>query len=1322
MTQSVKLTCKGLFTFFNNLSAVPDGGLVVADNIYIDRNDVAQPRRGFKVFTTQALVTNAKSLHNYQNRILVHQSNRLQYETNPISSPGAFTSYSEAIGGTIQTAVVESPDEASGLKIKSVEANKNLYLTSNKGLLKLDSSTGTILRSGVPQALDFDLELFNQEGFLRQNNSVAYRVVWGYKDANDNLLLSAPSQRQVVYYYGILQFIDDINSMLNEIDDIGDPPFENTYPSLLTTNDTFQTIYQKLKDIVKELNTEDDLDFQEYNAGGRVQVTSVTCRPKSAITDQSYFIINTNTGRYVPWFKNSGSSIPSNFRSLQPDLRLTDTLVEIDINSGVVDADDSEELATFLLTELETANVPINMSRDENTITFRTFYDQVLEPTVDGAVPSGHTFIQIEAGSELTGSQINIETLQEAYNIIVTNLNNETNVSGTPFNESITSKTTSISITIPQEIINLSQTGTNFFYQIYRSAQFPIVDGIVVPPDDELQQIFEDVPTSGEIAAGTVGPIIDETPESFRVTGASLYTSPSQEGIGQSNTEPPFAKDATIYKNLLFLSNTQDRYSLILNLLTGLESSGGSIGFIPNEFAQLVNQGITYKSKLPRTVGNDIEIELLDPSGNDEPLAIVVTGNTISVTLETDNVGAIVTDADDLVAALNSDSDVTDLISINGSGNTALNSLSLTSLSGGTDGTVIEFDNSITDFNITVLAIGESDDFERGYISLVDPTSGTVDPSDDLSPSILIDQFALKIIKAVNRHEDNDFLNAFYLSSFDTLPGQILFKNRYLENPLFTIECDTQVSRDAFNPKIESSDAVASNETKPNRVYYSKFQQPESFPILNYFDVGSGEQPILRILALRDSLFIFKTDGAFRISGDPGIDGYNLTLTNFNSSLQIQGPETAITGNNQIYLFTNEGVTRVTETDDRIISRPIEDKIESLSNTSEFTNFNKIAFGVYYDTEKKYYLFLPEKNTDTVATQCLVYNVFTETWTRLPISKTTGLVNKRDNKLYLGAGDILQLEQERKDYTIFDYADREFSLQLQEVNYDDYEDTLKLRLQSLNNVEIGDVIEQIEYMRPYYFNRVISLLNSNSNVESGYNLLEVSDKSEILTALNALADKLDGDPGVNEADYRANIDAVSNNEPDGVLQKFNILVTQMNSDSGIDQSNFPTFTQTPAFYTHIIDLFPITNEILVQDPLDFEVGNCKVYKAFKVDMVWVPQHAEDPSIWKQFSECNLLFSETIIRKSEIGFTSDVSRNFEMKEMTDDSLAGWGIISWGKNPWGSDEEPRTLRTFIPRSKQRSRYLNPRFIHFRAFEPFLLNGLSLTFDKITSRVTR
>lgn len=102
-------------------------------------------------------------------------------------------------------------------------------------------------------------------------------------------------------------------------------------------------------------------------------------------------------------------------------------------------------------------------------------------------------------------------------------------------------------------------------------------------------------------------------------------------------------------------------------------------------FASLVNQGLTYTAVEIGAAGNDITIALIDPSANNESLAINVTGTDIVVTLATDGGGSITTTATQLQTALAADPDVTALVTVTGTGGSPLNALAEDNLENGAD-------------------------------------------------------------------------------------------------------------------------------------------------------------------------------------------------------------------------------------------------------------------------------------------------------------------------------------------------------------------------------------------------------------------------------------------------------------------------------------------------------------------------------------------------------------------------------------------------------------------------------------------------------------
>ena len=189
MPQKVVNNARGLKTFKNELMQ-PDGSHTVADNVIIDRDNCIEPRRGFDLYGTTFGISSdrAKQLLEYKSRLLIHYSSKLAFD----DGTGIFTdfdgSYSEL---------------ESGLRIKGLERNGNFYFTTSEGIKKISATSASsfsasvnyIYDAGAGKGLDGSGEVTTNIGFFTPASVIAYRIVWGYSDANDNLVLGSPSAR-----------------------------------------------------------------------------------------------------------------------------------------------------------------------------------------------------------------------------------------------------------------------------------------------------------------------------------------------------------------------------------------------------------------------------------------------------------------------------------------------------------------------------------------------------------------------------------------------------------------------------------------------------------------------------------------------------------------------------------------------------------------------------------------------------------------------------------------------------------------------------------------------------------------------------------------------------------------------------------------------------------------------------------------------------------------------------------------------------------------------------------------------------------------------
>jgi hypothetical protein len=172
----------GLWTYPNALSAVPQGALIDALNVIMSRPNVLTQRRGINKFGT-VLPNNTTKFHSFQNRLIIHHGTTLSYD-------------SDAAGTWIDYAGSYSAPTGA-ITPHSIQANKNLYILTSTGVKKLASLTGTIAAAGAPAGLDGSGSTTGS-GWFTNSTQVAYRIVFGYTDANNNEVVGAPSQRIVV--------------------------------------------------------------------------------------------------------------------------------------------------------------------------------------------------------------------------------------------------------------------------------------------------------------------------------------------------------------------------------------------------------------------------------------------------------------------------------------------------------------------------------------------------------------------------------------------------------------------------------------------------------------------------------------------------------------------------------------------------------------------------------------------------------------------------------------------------------------------------------------------------------------------------------------------------------------------------------------------------------------------------------------------------------------------------------------------------------------------------------------------------------------------
>lgn len=335
-----------------------------------------------------------------------------------------------------------------------------------------------------------------------------------------------------------------------------------------------------------------------------------------------------------------------------------------------------------------------------------------------------------------------------------------------------------------------------------------------------------------------------------------------------------------------------------------------------------------------------------------------------------------------------------------------------------------------------------------------------------------IDDTARSLTHVINTYASNTYYWAIYTSGYTSLPGQITLQERGIGGVAFVITASDGTD---YSPQIPASGSTysSSNNVNQHYIYVSKVQIPEAVPLGNYIPVGTSDKAILRILALRDSVFVFKEDGIYRILGND-ITTFSVSL--FDSTVILTAIDSAVLLNNQIWAMTNQGVVAVSDSGTVIMSRPIERDLITLSS-SLFTHFASATFGIRYESDRHYNLCTPTNSTDAIATQNWVYNFLTQCWTNWPLSVTAGIVSLNpDDHLYL-CYSTGQVVRERKNWNIFDFADFSFAVTVVTSS------GLVVTLASTTNITVGDTLYQEDSLGSFIGQSIITEVTDSTHIK-----------------------------------------------------------------------------------------------------------------------------------------------------------------------------------------------------------------------------------------------
>lgn len=877
---------------------------------------------------------------------------------------------------------------------------------------------------------------------------------------------------------------------------------------------------------------------------------------------------------------------------------------------------------------------------------------------------------------------------------------NENVILGAPSQRTLITNNTTSSQDVKLQVVIPSEVNVDYFYQIYRSS--PISAATNEQPNDELSIVYESNPSAGEITAGITNVFTDQVPESLRLLNTSLYTNPSQEGILQANNQPPYAQDLALFKGSLFYANTKTKQNLTINLV----AAGGESGLQHRGFYASITSGSSVISSVTAFTGivTGMLVDSTVFSTTGTVASIDTSAGTITVS------GASATSSNSSAAFI-----FRDQITIAGTTySTQFGSSEYTGVSKNPGSSTISSISSTAELEIGMIVTGSGIPQNTTITAISTSTSIVVSNNPTLNSSggsIVITEAELQIsngkfgvftagtpaqnigdtakdlIKVINRFSSNSSVKAYYLSGFDDLPGQILIEEEDINGSAFTATAASHGA--AFDPTLPTSgNSVSStNDEFKNAVYFSKSQEPEAVPTLNFFRVGSADEQILRIIPLRDSMFIFKEDGVYRLTGE---DPTNFRVDPFDLTVKLKGRETARPLDNLIYFLSEQGISWLSEANAEAVSRPIEDKILELF---PFSNLEEQAFAISYESERQYILFLPTASTDITPTQAFVYNVSTEAWTQWILTKSAGFVDPVTDKIILADANSNQVNVERKQRSFRDYVEEEFD-GLTITSIDTSGTGITLSSFGDSGVAVGDIL----YQDTGTFGTVAAV-NTDTNTltiqAAGPNWLANFSSAKTATTLS-------GSAAISAISSTSDLRVGMSVSGTGIPA--NATIQSIDTSTGITLSDNATASGT--------------NSLTFQ-----ATGAVSVLKSIPVIIEFTSQFADNPGINKHFRDVSFFFNELSFYNIESSFSTNLDRSRDKVTLTETGVGLWGYFPWGESPWGGEPKRGTLlRTYIPKQKQYASQIRVRLTQNEGYAFFELSGMNIMYNPVSGRTRR
>lgn len=527
-----------------------------------------------------------------------------------------------------------------------------------------------------------------------------------------------------------------------------------------------------------------------------------------------------------------------------------------------------------------------------------------------------------------------------------------------------------------------STSTTSHFVRVYRSLASVLASA---DPGDELFQIYERRLTTAEVAAGTLV-FTDITPESS-LYSTPLYTNPKTgDSIVASNDVAPISKDVALWQERLWFANTTGKHRYTLQIL----GTGTPDGIQDGDLLVIGGIPFYWSNRFGGTTSGIYS--------NVKYTTLLTPGNNIAWS------------AQQLVDKINS---------LWRAGTVSFRASYISALSDAPGRILIETDTPST----TAFYIAAS------RVNSFSPTPAT-------NKIVLNTSARVGTTVTVNTSTAHGFVTGdqVYIGSLTAISAFPVGVKTLISGSGTVFTYTETGSATSFDTTyvVHKLDQKSNNDTRPNGIMFSKYQEHEAVPTANYLTVGSKSKNILRIVPMRDKLYVFKEDGVYTVSGAPPYSRVDLLDP---TCILISADSPAVLGG-KIYALTRQGVVTVSDSGVGVVSYPIEFDLLQLTEATTPTT----GFGTAYETDRCYFLCLTRASP-----YAYVYNYMSQAWTRWVFdqSRVDGIVHMgvdpiTDKLSFFGcrptAYDCIVYQELKTGTSYADYYDGSGSIVITAIN------------------------------------------------------------------------------------------------------------------------------------------------------------------------------------------------------------------------------------------------------------------------------------------------